>query len=235
MLRQHPRDAHRPSPRSAGDAPTGDLTVRQLLERVREGTLGAFGHQDLPFERLVDALGLERELAHTPLFQVMLNVHNQAKATVELPGLTTDWRPVGTDTAKFDLSVAVVDQGGDLTADLVWRSELYDEATVRRVFGHLTTVLDAMAENLDRPLAELPLLTPAEERLLTGWDDTVRGWDLGGTLHGLVEEQARRTPTRRPSAGPTACSTTPGSTAGPTRWPCGCARSGSARTARSAC
>ncbi|MCG6493855.1 non-ribosomal peptide synthetase/MFS transporter [Kitasatospora sp. A2-31] len=173
---------------------SGDPTVRQLLERVQEGTLGAFGHQDLPFERLVDALGLERELAHTPLFQVMLNVHNQAEATVRLPGLKADWRPVGTDTAKFDLSVAVVDQGGDLTADLVWRSELYDEATVRRVFGHLTTVLDAMAEDLDRPLAELPLLTPAEERLLTEWDDTVRGWDLGDTLHGLVEEQARRTP-----------------------------------------
>ncbi|MBP0453148.1 amino acid adenylation domain-containing protein, partial [Kitasatospora sp. RG8] len=173
---------------------SGDPTVRQLLERVREGTLGAFGHQDLPFERLIDALGLERELAHTPLFQVMLNVHNQAEAALDLPGLKADWQPVGTDTAKFDLSVAVVDQGGDLTADLVWRTELYDEPTVRRVFGHLTTVLDAMADGPDRPLADLPLLTPAEERLLADWDDTLRGWDLDGTLHGLVEEQARRTP-----------------------------------------
>ncbi|MFB6891499.1 amino acid adenylation domain-containing protein [Kitasatospora sp. NPDC056327] len=174
---------------------SGDPTVRELLERVKDATLGAFGHQDLPFERLIDALGLERELAHTPLFQVLLNVHNQAEARPALPGHDVRWWPVGTDTAKFDLSVAVVDNGGDLAADLVWRTELYDEATVRRVFGHLTTVLDAMAAGPDRPLAALPLLTPAEQRQLTAWDDeTLRGWDLGGTLHGLVEEQARRTP-----------------------------------------
>ncbi|WP_380283121.1 amino acid adenylation domain-containing protein [Kitasatospora purpeofusca] len=174
---------------------SGDPTVRELLERVKDATLGAYGHQDLPFERLIDALGLERELAHTPLFQVLLNVHNQAEARPELPGHTVHWRPIGTDTAKFDLSVAVVDTGGELAADLVWRTELYDEATVRRVFGHLTTVLDAMAAGPERPLADLPLLTPSEQRQLTGWDDeTLRGWDLGGTLHGLVEEQARRTP-----------------------------------------
>ncbi|MFI8082966.1 amino acid adenylation domain-containing protein [Kitasatospora sp. NPDC086009] len=173
---------------------SGDPSVRQLLARVREGTLGAFGHQDLPFERLVDSLGLERELAHTPLFQVMLNVHNQDRADLDLPGLRADWRPIGTDTAKFDLSVAVVDHGGELCADLVWRAELYDEPTVRRVFGHLSTVLDAMAEAPDRPLAELPLLTPSEQRRLAEWDGAPRDWDLGATLHGLVEEQARRTP-----------------------------------------
>ncbi|MER7701337.1 amino acid adenylation domain-containing protein [Kitasatospora sp. NPDC097605] len=174
---------------------SGDPTVRELLERVKDATLGAYGHQDLPFERLIDALGLERELAHTPLFQVLLNVHNQAEARPELPGHTVHWQPIGTDTAKFDLSVAVVDTGGELAADLVWRTELYDEATVRRVFGHLTTVLDAMAADPDRPLADLPLLTPSEQRQLAAWDDeTLRGWDLDGTLHGLVEEQARRTP-----------------------------------------
>ncbi|MEV6978856.1 amino acid adenylation domain-containing protein [Kitasatospora sp. NPDC093806] len=173
---------------------SGDPTVRQLLDRVKDATLGAYSHQDLPFERLIDALGLERELAHTPLFQVLLNVHNQAEARPELPGHTVGWRPIGTDTAKFDLSVAVVDTGADLAADLVWRTELYDEATIRRVLGHLTTVLDAMTEAPDRALADLPLLTPSEQRQLDDWSDTLRGWDLGGTLHGLVEEQARRTP-----------------------------------------
>ncbi|MFC5661604.1 amino acid adenylation domain-containing protein [Kitasatospora misakiensis] len=174
---------------------SGDPTVRELLERVKDTTLGAYAHQDLPFERLIDALGLERELAHTPLFQVLLNVHNQAEARPELPGHSVRWRPIGTDTAKFDLSVAVVDHGGELAADLVWRTGLYEESTVRRVLGHLTTVLDAMAAGPDRPLAELPLLTPSEQRQLTAWDDeTPRGWDLGGTLHGLVEEQVRRTP-----------------------------------------
>ncbi|MFE7524744.1 amino acid adenylation domain-containing protein [Kitasatospora sp. NPDC057542] len=174
---------------------SGDPTVRELLERVKDATLGAYGHQDLPFERLIDALGLARELAHTPLFQVLLNVHNQAEARPELPGHTVHWQPIGTDTAKFDLSVAVVDTGGELAADLVWRTELYDEATVRRVFGHLTTVLDAMAAGPDGPLADLPLLTPSEQRQLADWDnETQRAWDLDGTLHGLVEEQARRTP-----------------------------------------
>lgn len=173
---------------------SGEPTVRALLDRVREGALGAFARQDLPFERLVDALAPERELSHTPLFQVLLNVHNQDRARPELPGLDVAWHPVGTDTAKFDLSVAVVDEDDALLADLVWRAELYDEPTVRRFFGHLTTVLDAMAADPDRPLAELPLLTPSERRRLDAWDDTARTWDLTGTLHGLVEEQARRTP-----------------------------------------
>uniref|UniRef100_UPI0007C84FBD non-ribosomal peptide synthetase/MFS transporter n=1 Tax=Kitasatospora sp. MBT63 TaxID=1444768 RepID=UPI0007C84FBD len=173
---------------------SGDPTVRELLERVKDVTLGAFAHQDLPFERLIDALGLERELAHTPLFQVMLNVQNQAAARPALPGVEVEWLDIGTGTAKFDLSLVVVDTGAELTGDLLWRSELYEEQTVRRVLGHLTTVLDAMAAGPDRPLAGLPLLTAAEQRLLTAWDDTARDWDLTGTLHGLIEEQARRTP-----------------------------------------
>ncbi|MFJ1702598.1 amino acid adenylation domain-containing protein [Kitasatospora sp. NPDC088346] len=173
---------------------SGDPTVRGLLERVREGTLGAFAHQDLPFERLIDALGLERELAHTPLFQVMLNVQGDAAERPALPGVEVEWLDSGTGTAKFDLSIAVVDGGGELTGDLIWRTELYDEPTVRRTLGHLTTVLDAMAADPDRPLADLPLLTTAEERQLAAWGDTARAWDLTGTLHGLIEEQARRTP-----------------------------------------
>ncbi|MFF7245346.1 amino acid adenylation domain-containing protein [Embleya sp. NPDC008237] len=175
---------------------SGEPTVRELLGRVREHTLAAFARQELPFDRLIDALGPERELAYTPLFQVLLNVHNQAPARPVLPGVEVEWCDTHTGAAKFDLAVAVLDTGpGDqLVADLVWRSVLYDEATIRRVFGHLTTVLDAMIADPDRPVDDLPLLTAVEERRLAGWNDTAREWDTEGTLHALVEEQARRTP-----------------------------------------
>lgn len=175
---------------------SGEPTVRELLGRVREDTLAAFARQELPFDRLIDALDLDRELAYTPLFQVLLNVHNQAPARPTLPGVEVEWCDTHTGAAKFDLSLAVLDTGraDELVADLVWRSVLYDEASIRRVFGHLTTVLDAMIADPDRPVAELPLLTAGEERQLAGWNDTARDWDTDGTLHGLIEEQARRTP-----------------------------------------
>ncbi|MFE2865370.1 amino acid adenylation domain-containing protein [Embleya sp. NPDC059259] len=175
---------------------SGGVSVRELLGRVREHTLAAFARQELPFDRLIDVLGVERELAYTPLFQVLLNVHNQAPARPLLPGVEVEWCDTHTGAAKFDLSVAVLDTGpGDeLVADLIWRSVLYEEATIRRVFGHLTTVLDAMTADPDRPVDELPLLTAVEERRLAGWNDTARDWDTEGTLHALVEEQARRTP-----------------------------------------
>ncbi|MYS78909.1 non-ribosomal peptide synthetase/MFS transporter [Embleya scabrispora] len=175
---------------------SGEPTVRELLGRVREHTLAAFARQELPFDRLIDALGPDRELAYTPLFQVLLNVHNQAPARPVLPGVEVEWCDTHTGAAKFDLAIAVLDTapGDELVADLVWRSVLYDEATIRRVFGHLTTVLDAMSADPDRSVDELPLLTAAEERRLTGWNDTARDWDTEGTLHALVEEQARRTP-----------------------------------------
>ncbi|MYW05235.1 condensation domain-containing protein, partial [Streptomyces sp. SID3343] len=175
---------------------SGEPTVRELLARVREDTLAAFARQELPFDRLIDALGLERELAYTPLFQVLLNVHNQAAAHPTLAGIEVEWGDTYTGAAKFDLAVAVLDTGpaDELVADLVWRSVLYDEATIRRTFGHLTTILDAMTADPDRPVADLPLLTAGEERLLAGWNDTARDWDATGTLHALIEEQARRTP-----------------------------------------
>ncbi|MGW1991617.1 non-ribosomal peptide synthetase/MFS transporter [Embleya sp. NPDC001921] len=175
---------------------SGEPTVRELLGRVREDTLAAFARQELPFDRLIDALDLDRELAYTPLFQVLLNVHNQAPARPTLPGVEVEWCDTHTGAAKFDLSLAVLDTGpaDELVADLVWRSVLYDEASIRRVFGHLTTVLDAMIADPDRAVAELPLLTAGEERQLAGWNDTARDWDTDGTLHALIEEQVRRTP-----------------------------------------
>ncbi|MFE5330744.1 amino acid adenylation domain-containing protein [Embleya sp. NPDC056575] len=177
---------------------SGEPSVRELLDRVREGTLAAFARQELPFDRLVDALDLERELAYTPLFQVLLNVHNQTSVHPTLPGVEVEWRDTYTGAAKFDLAIAVLDTGpaDELRADLVWRSALYDESTIRRTFGHLATVLDAMAADPERPVAELPLLTAAEESALAGWNDTARAWDTAGTLHGLIEDQARATPDR---------------------------------------
>ncbi|HEY0640975.1 MAG TPA: condensation domain-containing protein, partial [Pseudonocardiaceae bacterium] len=176
---------------------SGDPTVRELLHRVRDTTFGAFSHQDVPFERLVDALDLPRDLSHTPLFQVMLNVHNQPLPRFALAGLETEFTDTTTHTAKFDVSLAVVDDPAepDMTVDLVWRTDLYDEPTVRRLFGHLTTVLDAMAADPGARVATLPLLTADERRMLAAVDGTaVPGVTSAGTLHGLVGRWVARTP-----------------------------------------
>ncbi|HEY3261454.1 MAG TPA: condensation domain-containing protein, partial [Pseudonocardiaceae bacterium] len=175
---------------------SGEPTVRELLARVRETTFCAFGHQDLPFERLVDALHPERDLSHTPLFQVMLNVHNQPQPALQLPGLVAEWTDTATETAKFDVSIAVVDRPGEqLDVDLVWRTDLYDEATIRRLYGHLVTVLDGMAADPDAPLSSLPLLTAGEVAELAAWNATAQAYPVdGGTLHGMIERQAALTP-----------------------------------------
>ena len=190
---------------------SGEPTVREFLARVRDTTFGAFSHQDVPFERLVDALDLDRDLSHTPLFQVLLNVHNQPLARFDLAGLDATFSDTSTHTAKFDVSVAVVDDPsdptGDMAADLVWRTDLYDESTIRRLYGHLATVLDGMAAAPDAPLASVPLLTAAEMAWLAACDSAVApavapapapasasASASVGTLHGLIERQAAATP-----------------------------------------
>ncbi|WPO72611.1 non-ribosomal peptide synthetase [Streptomyces sp. KN37] len=179
---------------------SGDPTFTHLLSRVRESDLTAYAHAELPFEHLVEELNPARSLARHPLFQVMLAFQNSADPLPELPGLTAEVEPVGTVTAKFDLSFQVTERtAADGTPDgldilLEYSEDLFTEATAARIAQALATLLDAAAHTPDAPLSSLALLTPEERHtLLTVWNGHPHP-QPPATLVSLFEANAARTP-----------------------------------------
>ncbi|MFL6234488.1 MAG: amino acid adenylation domain-containing protein, partial [Thermoanaerobaculia bacterium] len=172
----------------------GDPGAAELLERVRRITLEAFAHQDLPFEKLVEELAPERNLSHSPLFQVMLVLQNAPMGALELPGLTVT--PVETEgtTAKLDLTLNVRETEGGLLLLWLYNRDLFDEPTIVRLSGHLETLLAAAVADPARRLSELPLLTAEEELQLLDWNDTSAAYPLDVCLHELIEAQMERSP-----------------------------------------
>ncbi|MFF0505035.1 amino acid adenylation domain-containing protein [Streptomyces fimicarius] len=152
----------------------GDPTPAQLVARARAATLDALDHADVPFERLVDLLDVERSLERHPLFQVMLNYQTRTAEGPELGGLISEPVAVHTRTAKFDLTVTLVQEpgaDGALNGGITYRTGLFDEATVRRIADWYGRVLAAFAERPDRPVGGCRLLTDAEQhQLLTTWN-----------------------------------------------------------------
>ncbi|WP_186001748.1 non-ribosomal peptide synthetase [Corallococcus sp. Z5C101001] len=154
----------------------GDPSFRTLLGRVREGTLAAYAHQDVPFEKLVEALRPERLPGRTPFFQVMLAYQNAPMPDVMGPGLTLAALPLGQRTAKFDLALSVTDRQGVLRGQLEYNADLFDASTAARLVEHLRVLLEGALEAPDQPLSTLPLLTAAERHLL------LQGWREPSTL-----------------------------------------------------
>jgi amino acid adenylation domain-containing protein/non-ribosomal peptide synthase protein (TIGR01720 family) len=174
---------------------SGEPSFRELLGRVREITLAAYAHQDVPFERLVQALTPQRTLAHTPLFQVMFALQNAPTGSLEIPGLAL--RPLGTagNTAKFDLTLTLEEHDGGLTGGVEYATDLFDGTTVDRLVAGFERLLAAALSAPELSVPELPLLAAAERwQILREWNDT---WIAGlaeGCLHQHVAAQAARTP-----------------------------------------
>jgi amino acid adenylation domain-containing protein/non-ribosomal peptide synthase protein (TIGR01720 family) len=179
----------------------GAPTFQEALAQVRETTLAAFAHQDLPFEKLVDALELPRDLSRNPLCQVMLTVQNLPGSSLQqIPGLEVAplgaGERLGGGTTKLDLSLFVWDQGRGLAAGLEYDTDLFEPATVERFLGHLWTLLGAAVSAPGSRVADLPLLTAAEREEIVRWNDTACAYPLpvGGTLTELIAAQAVRAP-----------------------------------------
>ena len=174
----------------------GDPTFLDLLASVRRTALEAYGHQDLPFERLVEELRPERQLSRNPIFQASIALHNMPEGAVRpLPGVA--FEPLETEPpgAVFDLEAHFREAGGRLLADLAYRSDLFDEATVRRLAGHLERLLAGAVEDPSRRLSELPLLPEAERhQVLLEWNDTCLEPEPFHGMAALVEVAARRDP-----------------------------------------
>jgi amino acid adenylation domain-containing protein/non-ribosomal peptide synthase protein (TIGR01720 family) len=171
------------------------LSFRALLAQVKETCLGAYAHQDLPFERLVQELLPERDASRSPLFQVMFVLQNAPKAaTTALPGVRR--RDLGTPsvTAKFDLQLTAGEGPSGLSFSFEYNVDLFDAATIARMGEHLLTLLTAAAADPGRLVDELPLLPESERRALLGWNDVTTAFPANQSLHALFEQQVDRTP-----------------------------------------
>ncbi|HYR06596.1 MAG TPA: amino acid adenylation domain-containing protein [Longimicrobium sp.] len=173
---------------------SGDPHFREVLRRVREVTLGAYDHQEIPFERLVNDLRPERSVSHSPLFQVMFELHAGGGAGLALHGLESERLRWENGTAKFDLSVALTSMPDGLAGGLTYSTDLFDAATARRMVEHLGRLLERVAGDPDRPLSRLDLRGDEERRQLEAWNAGTVAYPSTSTIHQLFEAQAARTP-----------------------------------------
>ena len=182
---------------------SGNPTVRELLGRVREVTLGAYAHQDLPFEKLVAELDPVRDLSRSPLFQVMFILQNQPVGTSEWPGLKVELPGLDRisstanpgSTAKFDLSVDFFETGEGLWGRMEYATDLFEGSTIQRLVDSYQTVLEGMVADVERRIEEIPLLQAGErEQILYEWNETAAELPEGKSVVDLFEEQVARTP-----------------------------------------
>ncbi len=173
---------------------SGNPTFSELVERVREVCLGAYAHQDLPFEKLVEELQPKRDLSRAPLFQVMFGLINVPKTVAELRDLTLNIQQIDSKTAKFDLNL-VLDDEEQLTGSLEYNTDLFDFSTISRMLGHFQNLLKGLTLNPEQRIASLPLLGESERKqVLEEWNDTTRDYPSTHCIHHLFEAQADRTP-----------------------------------------
>ncbi|HEX7180880.1 MAG TPA: amino acid adenylation domain-containing protein [Thermoanaerobaculia bacterium] len=156
---------------------SGDPGFSELAGRVREMSLDAYAHQDLPFEKLVEEMQLPRDPAHHPLCQVMYGFQNFPRGEVRVRDLTfapLESEANDTGTAKADLILFLAEAGDGLQGWIEYNGDLFEAATIARMHRHLTSLLEAAAEAPERPVSALPLLAPAERhQLLTEWSGAV--------------------------------------------------------------
>jgi amino acid adenylation domain-containing protein len=174
---------------------SGNPMFLELLNRMREISLGAYAHQDLPFERLVEELQPERSLSRTPLFQVMFGFQNVQPQTLDLPGLTLSPIEIDTGTAKFDLFLSMAAEGDSLRGSLEYNTDLFEDSTICRMQGHFLTLLEGITVDPGQRLSDLPILTDREtHQLLVEWNSTKREYPRDKYVHQLFEAQVDQRP-----------------------------------------
>jgi len=175
----------------------GSPSFVEALERVRRSTLAAFDHQELPFEKLVAEIVGERDLERAPLFQVAFQLQTRAprRETADGGRLRIENLEIAVTTAKVDLLLSCAEVGGRLEAVLQYATELFDASTMRRLAGHLGSLLENAAAEPERPLAELPVSSAAErQQMLREWNDTAVEPVSPPLVHRFVEQVARERP-----------------------------------------
>lgn len=174
---------------------TGELSFRELLKRVREVCLGAYGNQDLPFEKLVEELKPERTLSHNPLVQVVFGLRDAISQGIELPRLTITPCEFESNAAKFDLTIDVETTPSGLRCTAEYNADLFERTRIARMLEHFEILLHGAAANLDGPISQLPLLSEAEQLELSAASRAaIRDFNLDECVHELFERQVQETP-----------------------------------------
>ncbi|MBD1924293.1 amino acid adenylation domain-containing protein [Microcoleus sp. FACHB-831] len=174
---------------------SGTPTFKDLLARVRETALGAYKHQDLPFEKLVEVLQPNRNLSHNPIFQVLFGLRNIKMPTLELPEVTLTPEELERKTSRFDLSLDLWEEADGINGVFEYRTDLFDASTIQRIARHFQILLESIVANPDCPISTLPLLTATEQQqILVDWNNTQTTYSENKCLHQLIEQQAERYP-----------------------------------------
>ena len=173
----------------------GAPTFQELLSRVREVTLEAYHHQDVPFEKLVEELQPERSLSHSPIFQVAFVLQNTPTDIPQLPEVTLSLLEINRTTAKFDLTLSMMETTDGVNASFEYSTDLFEAATIERLAIHFQTLLESVVADPQQRVSELEMLSEAERhQLLVEFNDTSALYPQGLCLHQLFEQQVERTP-----------------------------------------
>jgi len=173
----------------------GDPTFRELMERVKQVALSAYAHQDVPFEKLVEELQPERNMSHSPLFQVTIALQNVTGEELALPGLKLTSLRRDRISAKFDLTLEMIETHGEIAGSLEYNTDLFDSIRIKRMLSHFDNLLRAAVANPEQRVSTITLLTDAEqEEQLIKWNDTRCDYPQDRGIHQLFEAQVKRTP-----------------------------------------
>lgn len=174
---------------------SGNPTFLELLKRVREVSLEAHTHQEVPFERIVEEVGVERSLSHSPLFQVMFVWQNAAAPEVALSQFRLSGLELEQTTAKFDLSLAMAESGDGLAASIEYNTDLFEADSIQRLLNHFQHLLEAITADPAQSIEVFPLLSDMERRqIVETWNESEPDRAVEQCIHQLFEEQAKRLP-----------------------------------------
>ncbi len=174
---------------------SGNPTARETLRRVRETTLGAYAHQDIPFEKLVEELAPARDLGRTPLFQVVFTLQNVPQENIRVRGLNVSKLGATHRVARFDLTLSLMEGGDGVSGVAEYATDLYEGSSIERLLGHVRLVLEAMARDPEQQIGEISLLTQEDrEKVVREWNQTETEYPAGKCVHELFELQVERTP-----------------------------------------
>jgi amino acid adenylation domain-containing protein len=172
----------------------GNQTFRELLRQVHQSALGAYAHQSLPFERIVDELHPERDASRAPLLQTMFVLQNAPLPITKMADLSLVPLEIDNGTAKFDLLLSLRETEPGLVGALEYSTDLFEAATIARMAKHFETLLEAVVDNPNQPLSGLPLMTSQERQRLREWNETRAAYPGPECIHELFEQQVKRTP-----------------------------------------
>ena len=174
---------------------SGNPTFAELLKRIKEIALGAYDHQDLPFEKLVEELSPERDPGRNPLFQVSFVLQNATRSHLELHELSLERLDIDSGTAKFDLSLSILEEADRLKTSWEYNIDLFEPDRIERMMRHFEMLLEAIVARPETPIGELPLMTVQERKqVLEAWNRTEVSHPHGQCMQDLFEAQTERTP-----------------------------------------